>query len=282
MSHLVDVSLSPPAPAPAPAPEAAAAGDQVPGSAPPPLSSVVGDRNSGPDQVPSDAVGERQAQPPPSDVERNGVAPARGLDADSDDDGWPSLSQSNRSGAAAPAASASTYDEPPQPAKIAEFIPGVINTPAVSVPLFTPVATASEQLAAANRELKRVTAAQEGAAIALLHKSKISEGEIWAIVDSRWYEMWCNYTGFHSDSGTVKAEKAVGARPGPIDNSRLQDSEKPYALRLGINEFEDFVLITDKQWNLFMTWYGGGLPFLRPVILQGVAVCAVVCGRVCD
>ncbi len=46
----------------------------------------------------------------------------------------------------------------------------------------------------------------------------------------------------------------------------------PYALRLGINEREDYVLITDKQWQLFVSWYGGGPSYLRPVILQGMAV----------
>jgi hypothetical protein len=42
---------------------------------------------------------------------------------------------------------------------------------------------------------------------------------------------------------------------------------------LGINEFEDFVFVTDKQWQLFVNWYGGGgAGFLRPVIVQGLAV----------
>ena len=79
------------------------------------------------------------------------------------------------------------------------------------------------------------------------------------MVDARWFEQWCDCTGFNSNTGKAVEADAKGSRPGPIDNSRLADTKEGSvagraALKLGINEREDYVLVHEKVWHLLMNW----------------------------
>lgn len=59
---------------------------------------------------------------------------------------------------------------------------------------------------------------------------------------------------------------------GPIDNTRLAADDNVHALRMGVQENEDYGVITDAAWDLLHAWYGGGPVFKRTVITVGIRV----------
>jgi hypothetical protein len=72
------------------------------------------------------------------------------------------------------------------------------------------------------------------------------------VVDARWFEQWCGYTGFNSNTGKAALGRALSTtRDWP---TRRRAPWPAAALKLGINEREDYVLVHEKVWHLLMNW----------------------------
>eukprot|EP00455_Lapot_gusevi_P009468 TRINITY_DN1423_c0_g1_i5.p1 TRINITY_DN1423_c0_g1~~TRINITY_DN1423_c0_g1_i5.p1 ORF type:complete len:919 (+),score=331.64 TRINITY_DN1423_c0_g1_i5:79-2835(+) len=108
-----------------------------------------------------------------------------------------------------------------------------------------------------------VSASEEREQIKALHEKPLKEGDTWHLVDSRWWRMWVQYSGFESNV----ADEA--SRPGPIDNESLQ-GEKALELKADLTENLDYVLLSQEQWEKLVGWYGGGPDFPRKVIAIGL------------
>jgi hypothetical protein len=67
---------------------------------------------------------------------------------------------------------------------------------------------------------ERLSARQEADAVHEVHSLTIEEGDVWSLVDFRWFQSWCNYSGFDPLKNVVGEPKST-ARPGKIDNSAL-------------------------------------------------------------
>lgn len=108
-------------------------------------------------------------------------------------------------------------------------------------------------------------------------KAKLTEGEVWAVIDAKWWRMWCAYTGFSVNDDSVEAlaqrlesVSLNGDKPGPINNSRLHEPGRDYELLRSITEGEDYVIVPEEAWDLLHTWYTGGPAFKRTVIALGL------------
>jgi hypothetical protein len=64
----------------------------------------------------------------------------------------------------------------------------------------------------------------------------------------------------------------LGKCVGPLDNTRLAAEDNVHALRMGVQENEDYGVITDAAWDLIVGWYGGGPQFKRSVTTVGIRV----------
>ncbi len=80
----------------------------------------------------------------------------------------------------------------------------------------------------------RVTATlspkQEAWVVKTLWKSKLGHGEVWALLDAKWFRMWCTYSGFDAGRRDRNTEQRLGQttsfidtteRPPTISNLRL-------------------------------------------------------------
>jgi len=115
----------------------------------------------------------------------------------------------------------------------------------------------------------RLSPKEEAEAVVKVWKDTMTIGEYWAVVDAKWWRSWLKYTGLDTDRKTIG--DSAGSRPSIIDNSRIQESkENPDALRVGIQEGEDFALINREVWDLVVGWYEGGPTFIREVIGAGI------------
>jgi len=115
-----------------------------------------------------------------------------------------------------------------------------------------------------------VSAEQQAATTAQLYKAKLSAGERWYLVDAAWIRDFQRFTGFNLILGKAEAPSS-DARPGPVDNSRLQRAaDNPWELRRDLEEHRDYEFVPEELWNAFMDWYGGGPAFPRLVITVGL------------
>ena len=103
-------------------------------------------------------------------------------------------------------------------------------------------------------------------------QESIRDGQTWHVVDHDWFEHWKAYTGFDSFSECVK-NTPIGERPGPIDNSKLIESEysqEAAVLRKSLMENIDYVMLEERTAKLLEDWYGGPGPIIeRQVITVG-------------
>lgn len=93
------------------------------------------------------------------------------------------------------------------------------------------------------------------------------------MLSSKFWNAWCEYTGFVPDLGKVGAA-AKGPRPDPIDNSALLDPAYPAAegvIRKDAMENEQYALVEERVAALLYEWYPGPGPQLaREVVTIGV------------
>eukprot|EP00164_Ancoracysta_twista_P000126 GFYU01000183.1.p1 GENE.GFYU01000183.1~~GFYU01000183.1.p1 ORF type:complete len:1042 (-),score=289.47 GFYU01000183.1:66-3191(-) len=97
---------------------------------------------------------------------------------------------------------------------------------------------------------------------------RMTIGDTYYLVSSRWVEQWNAYSGFGELQGETSFVRVP--KPGPIDNSELLESDEEN-LKPGLSEQEDYYVVSSPVWTLFSTWYGGGPVIERYVIARGVS-----------
>jgi len=74
--------------------------------------------------------------------------------------------------------------------------------------------------------------------------------------------------GFQSSAGTHSASSSrQRERPGPIDNKPLLEENRADLLKKGLQERQDFEIVSAKVWSLLHRWYQGGPPVKRRAIV---------------
>lgn len=115
---------------------------------------------------------------------------------------------------------------------------------------------------ASQSHLHRMMAAEEKKQIRDLIKDvKLHENEDVYILSSKWWNLWCDYVGFHEEN-----EGDDSDMPGPVDNSDIIDKSKVDVLAVfsfpllhdNIIFGSDYIAVTEKIWITFLSWYGGG------------------------
>jgi len=99
-------------------------------------------------------------------------------------------------------------------------------------------------------------------------------GESWFPIDRKWYDSWKKYTLWDKgdddiDGGLDALDDGEYPRPGPIDNSDLQDPNDENALSKALTENMTHIWIHSEVWHLLHSWYGGGPAFERKVYERG-------------
>lgn len=151
--------------------------------------------------------------------------------------------------------------------------------------------------------IQQLTGAQEADALRVTQERESnrrrSEGDEAYIVSNRWFSSWCKYSGYLtyvagggvvSDETGDEAKAAatdVEARPGPIDNSDILDTDSSHRGSLTIEEFEsvgvmkeglkeqkDFWVFHKSAWLLLKEWYGvrGGSEIRRTYLLSSIDI----------
>jgi len=118
------------------------------------------------------------------------------------------------------------------------------------------------------------------------------EGSVWCALSQRWWNLWCEFTGWDSeeapgvadamavDDHAVPFRRSIsgprsGSAPPAIDNTHLTlrpTEMRPSdggPLRRDLVEQRDFLLVPLAVWALLLDWYGGGPVLRRSVICIG-------------
>ncbi|XP_013412555.1 ubiquitin carboxyl-terminal hydrolase 15 isoform X3 [Lingula anatina] len=104
-----------------------------------------------------------------------------------------------------------------------------------------------------------------------LIKEPLKKGDIWYLVDAKWFKQWKKYVGFDAWDTVNTGEQT--AYPGPIDNSPLL--KESGALKEHLVDELDYVLVPEEGWEKMSSWYPpveGQKPIARKVIEQGMFV----------
>ncbi|CAK8690310.1 unnamed protein product [Clavelina lepadiformis] len=91
--------------------------------------------------------------------------------------------------------------------------------------------------------------------ISKLAEKSLIKGDLWFLVDSRWYQQWERYTTNHLcllDS----QDKSESLHPGPIDNSSLFDAKASHEIREHLVEDADYKLLPEQAWKILKESYG--------------------------
>ncbi|XP_013790344.1 ubiquitin carboxyl-terminal hydrolase 15-like [Limulus polyphemus] len=84
-------------------------------------------------------------------------------------------------------------------------------------------------------------------------KKPLKKGDIWYLVDSRWFKQWKKYVGY-DDWDTCNADKE-NTHPGPIDNSALYKEVGSGELNEYLVEEIGYVLLPQECWDRLVSWY---------------------------
>ncbi|KAH3816326.1 hypothetical protein DPMN_117840 [Dreissena polymorpha] len=100
---------------------------------------------------------------------------------------------------------------------------------------------------------------------------QLIKGEIWYMLDIKWYKQWKSYVGFDTWDHYYVGEDS--ANPGHIDNSPLFEDDANTKLKEHLIDTLDYILIPAEGWDRLLTWYSmaeGQEPLPRKVIEEGV------------
>eukprot|EP01130_Rhizamoeba_saxonica_P003672 TRINITY_DN1530_c0_g1_i1.p1 TRINITY_DN1530_c0_g1~~TRINITY_DN1530_c0_g1_i1.p1 ORF type:complete len:1288 (-),score=325.60 TRINITY_DN1530_c0_g1_i1:25-3888(-) len=79
-----------------------------------------------------------------------------------------------------------------------------------------------------------------------------SVGNTYYIIWKRWWDEWCEYSGFEAD---VQEDAVV---PDVIDNNVLLRKGSEISIQKELVEGEDYILLPEAAWNALYSWYRGG------------------------
>ncbi|VVB11856.1 unnamed protein product [Arabis nemorensis] len=102
-------------------------------------------------------------------------------------------------------------------------------------------------------------------------EANLKEGNLYFVISNRWYTSWERCVGIPTEEFS-SVELSEAARPGPIDNHDIIESESDASdpqLRRMLEEGVDYVLVPQEVWRKLVEWYKGGPPLPRKLISQG-------------
>ena len=102
-----------------------------------------------------------------------------------------------------------------------------------------------------------------------LLEMKVKPGNCVYLLLGQWWETWRNYVNYGKSidmSYSFNKSINIGDRPVAIDNSSLLHSSSSLRLKPKLKKDKDFVVISEKIWNIFQEWYGGGPIITRKYI----------------
>lgn len=106
-------------------------------------------------------------------------------------------------------------------------------------------------------------------------EASIKEGDLNYLISQRWWMEWQQYVGFdHSDVNSSQSVFSIPCRPGEIDNSCLVLNEaltqsNELDLKEGLQEGQDYILVSQEVWKKLLEWYHGGPELPRNIISEG-------------
>jgi hypothetical protein len=77
-----------------------------------------------------------------------------------------------------------------------------------------------------------------------LENSSLIEGQIWCLLDAKWYQNW-----------KAHCQQESHPPPGPIDNSHLLLNPASGSLKKGLVFDEDYILLPQAAFNILKDWY---------------------------
>lgn len=98
-----------------------------------------------------------------------------------------------------------------------------------------------------------------------------AEGDVWALVEMGWWNDWWEYVG-RGDAMEVDGEEDDDRGFRPVNNKKLlvvRKGEKAWRLKPDLVEGVDFRAVPIDAWRALMSWYGGGPPILRHLVMLG-------------
>ncbi|KAG2482980.1 hypothetical protein HYH03_018107 [Edaphochlamys debaryana] len=145
-------------------------------------------------------------------------------------------------------------------------------------------------------------ALNEALEVAALEKAaQFAPGTLAYLISTAWWEAWARYSGYVGPKAPATAALlpplgAAAPRPGPISNADLLPSDsaaadtsaagpseavalpgataegskasEEVALRPGLVEQQDFVVVSEASWQRLQGWYAGGPAVARPVVAE--------------
>ncbi|KAI3760314.1 hypothetical protein L1987_50708 [Smallanthus sonchifolius] len=101
-------------------------------------------------------------------------------------------------------------------------------------------------------------------------EAQSKEGDTFCLITQRWWRTW---SAFVNQNPTTSSSSSILQRPPSIDNSDLICESSPDNSTIDILdtlvEGTDYILVTEKIWNQFYEWYGGGPTLARKAIIRG-------------
>ncbi|KAI7738460.1 hypothetical protein M8C21_031589 [Ambrosia artemisiifolia] len=95
------------------------------------------------------------------------------------------------------------------------------------------------------------------------------EGDTYYLISYRWWQSW---SAFVNQNPTTSSSSSILQRPPSIDNSDLICESSPDNSTIDIHdtlvEGTDYILVTERIWNQFYAWYGGGPTLARKILVE--------------
>ena len=105
----------------------------------------------------------------------------------------------------------------------------------------------------------------------MLEQIRFTEGSIGYLLTCQWWETWKNYVSYGKSADlslTMNKSIAIGDRPVAIDNSALLAEDSELKLKVNLKNDKDFILVSQKIWDILQEWYGGGPIITRSFICK--------------
>nr|XP_043636316.1 ubiquitin carboxyl-terminal hydrolase 5-like [Erigeron canadensis] len=107
-------------------------------------------------------------------------------------------------------------------------------------------------------------------------EAQTKEGDTFCLINQRWWRTWSEYVNQNlaNDESSVEPRGSGSSRtvqkPQSIDNSDLicgsSSENSTFEIHEALVEGTDYILVPEKVWNQFYSWYGGGPALARKAI----------------
>lgn len=104
-------------------------------------------------------------------------------------------------------------------------------------------------------------------------KKPLKSGDVWYLIDNKWFKQWKKYVGYDSWETSNVGDHTT--HPGPIDNSLLFRDDGTGDIKDHLIDELDYFLLPQEAWDLLVQWYSivdGQQPIARKVVEYGMFV----------